>query len=81
LVTARAYASEPQGEQVPSGYNARMADVIDLEIKLAYQDKLIRELDVYVRQLGERLDEALRDIKQLKASLEPAKTNEPPPHY
>ena len=58
-----------------------MADVIDLEIKLAYQDKLIRELDAYVRQLGSRLDEALRDIKQLKAALEPPKTNEPPPHY
>ena len=58
-----------------------MADVVDLEIKLAYQDKLIRELDAYVRQLGNKLDEALRDIKQLKAALEPAKTNDPPPHY
>ncbi len=57
------------------------SDLVDLEIKLAYQEKLIRELDALVRTFGDRLDEALREIKQLKAALEPAKTNDPPPHY
>lgn len=58
-----------------------MSDVVELEIKLAYQEKLIRELDALVRTFGERLDEAQRDIKQLKAAMEPAKTAERPPHY
>lgn len=58
----------------------------DLEIKLAFQDKLIRELDALVRTFGDRLDATERELKQLKASLaspEPTigPANEPPPHY
>lgn len=58
----------------------------DLEVKLAFQDKLIRELDALVRTFGDRLDEALREIEQLKQALrspEPplGPANEPPPHY
>ena len=60
--------------------------VEDLEIKLAFQDKLIRELDALVRTFGDRLDAAERELKELKqtirspeAALGPA--NEPPPHY
>lgn len=58
----------------------------DLEIKLAFQDKLIRELDALVRTFGDRLDATERELRQLKASLaSPEGTagpaNEPPPHY
>jgi SlyX protein len=60
--------------------------VEDLEVKLAFQDQLIRELDALVRQFGDRLDAMDREFKQLKQavqspepSLGPA--NEPPPHY
>jgi uncharacterized coiled-coil protein SlyX len=58
----------------------------DLEIKLAFQDKLIRELDVLVRTFGDRLDAAERELAQLKAALRPPEAgigpaNEPPPHY
>jgi uncharacterized coiled-coil protein SlyX len=58
----------------------------DLEVKLAFQDKLIRELDALVRTFGDRLDAAERELKQLKAGVragEPAMgpANEPPPHY
>ena len=59
----------------------------DLEVKLAYQERLIGELDTLVRSFGTRLDDALREIKTLKESLrtggEPAvgSANEPPPHY
>ncbi|MEP6862007.1 MAG: SlyX family protein [Deltaproteobacteria bacterium] len=60
--------------------------VMDLEIKLAYQDKLIRELDALVRTFGEKLDETAREVKELKQSLKSPEgptgpANEQPPHY
>jgi uncharacterized coiled-coil protein SlyX len=58
----------------------------DLEIKLAFQDKLIAELSDLVKELGARLDETVRDLKQLKEAIRspeapPAPGNERPPHY
>ena len=58
----------------------------DLEIKLAFQDKLIRELDALVRSFGDRLDKTERELEQLKHGIrspEPVvgPANEPPPHY
>lgn len=58
----------------------------DLEVKLAFQDRLIRELDALVRTFGDRLDQAERELTQLKATVgspEPVigPANEPPPHY
>lgn len=61
--------------------------MIDLEVKLAYQERLIRDLDALVREFGTRLDKTTRELEQLKQSvrnggevpLGPA--NEPPPHY
>ena len=58
----------------------------DLEIKLAFQDKLVRDLDELVRALGDRLVAAEREIAALKESLRSPETplgpsNEPPPHY
>ena len=67
--------------------SAELAErVEDLEVKLAFQDKLIRELDALVRTFGDRLDEVDRELKQLKQSIrspEPSMgpANEPPPHY
>ncbi|HEY6036174.1 MAG TPA: SlyX family protein [Kofleriaceae bacterium] len=60
--------------------------VMDLEIKLAYQDKLIRELDALVRTFGAKLDETQRELKELKQSLRSPEApagpaNEKPPHY
>jgi SlyX protein len=60
--------------------------VEDLEVKLAFQDKLIRELDALVRTFGDRLDAAEREMKKLEQALrspEPGlgPANEPPPHY
>ena len=61
--------------------------LVDLEVKLAYQERLIRDLDALVREFGTRLDKTTRELEQLKQSvrhggevpLGPA--NEPPPHY
>jgi SlyX protein len=58
---------------------------MDLEIKLAYQERLIKDLDALVRAFGARLDESDRKLEELKSSLGPAvpmgPANEPPPHY
>lgn len=59
----------------------------DLEVKVAYQDKLIGELDALVRGFGDKLDQALRELKQVKEGVrsggEPVigPANEKPPHY
>ena len=58
----------------------------DLEVKLAFQDKLIRELDALVRTFGDRLDKTVRELEQLKQSIRSPEgpvgpANEPPPHY
>lgn len=60
--------------------------IADLEIKLAFQDRLIGELDALVRSFGERLDAMDRELKQLKAAvgspeLPLGPPAEPPPHY
>ena len=58
----------------------------DLEVKLAFQDKLIKELDALVRTFGDRLDTTSRELEALKQSVRSPETplgpaNEPPPHY
>ena len=58
----------------------------DLEIKVAYQDKLIADLDALVRGFGARVDELARELKQLKEAIRSPEgpvgpANEPPPHY
>ena len=61
-------------------------DLVDLEIKLAYQERLIADLDALVRTFGTRLDAAERELSALKAALRSPESplgpaNEPPPHY
>lgn len=58
---------------------------MNLEVKLAFQDRLIRDLDALVRTFGTRLDTTERELRELKQSV-PAPLplgpqNEPPPHY
>jgi uncharacterized coiled-coil protein SlyX len=58
---------------------------LDLDVKLAFQERLIRELDALVREFGGRLDQAERELAQLKQAMPPplplGAANEPPPHY
>lgn len=58
---------------------------LDLDVKLAYQERLIQELDALVRELGARLDKAERELEQIKQAMPPplplGAINEPPPHY
>jgi uncharacterized coiled-coil protein SlyX len=58
----------------------------ELEIQLAFQDKLIHELEALVRSFGDRLDQTQRELAQLKEALKspevaPGAANEKPPHY
>lgn len=58
----------------------------DLEIKVAYQDKTIADLEALVRSFGVRLDDLARELAQLKQAVRSPEvplgpTNEKPPHY
>jgi uncharacterized coiled-coil protein SlyX len=58
---------------------------LDLDVKLAYQERLIRELDALVREFGDRLAKAERELAELRRAMPPpvplGPINEPPPHY
>jgi uncharacterized coiled-coil protein SlyX len=58
----------------------------ELEIKLAFQDKLLHDLESLVRSFGDRLDQTQRELAQLKEALKSPEVplgaaNEKPPHY
>jgi uncharacterized coiled-coil protein SlyX len=60
--------------------------IMELEIKLVYQEQLIRELDALVRAFGEKLDANTRELEKLKQAIRSPENpmgpaNEPPPHY
>lgn len=59
--------------------------IVELEIKLAYQDKTLRDLDEVVAAYAAKLDALTREVAELRARLEQARpdeiTDEPPPHY
>ena len=58
---------------------------LDLEVKLAFQERLIRELDALVREFGDRLARTERELAELRQAMPPplpiGPLNEPPPHY
>ncbi|MGE0403091.1 MAG: SlyX family protein [Kofleriaceae bacterium] len=66
---------------------AQLAEqLIDLEVKLAFQDRLIRELDALVRDFGTRLDATQRELEALKQTVRSPEVpigpaTEKPPHY
>ncbi|HET9624637.1 MAG TPA: SlyX family protein [Kofleriaceae bacterium] len=58
---------------------------LDLDVKLAYQERLIHDLDALVRELADRLVKTERELAEIKQAL-PAPVplgpaNERPPHY
>jgi uncharacterized coiled-coil protein SlyX len=56
-------------------------DLVDLEIKLAYQERRLGELDALVRALADRVVAAERELVAIKRAIAPEALNEPPPHY
>jgi uncharacterized coiled-coil protein SlyX len=71
--------------QATRGYGPHMDkidDIVELEIKLAYQDRKISDLDALVRKLTDRVETVERELAEVKRALTPeAFVNEPPPHY
>jgi uncharacterized coiled-coil protein SlyX len=58
---------------------------MDVDVKLAYQERLIRDLDALVREFAARLERVERELREVKAAV-PAPlplggAGEPPPHY
>lgn len=57
--------------------------IVDLEIRLAYQDKLIAQLDEVVREFANRVDALERRVSEHEASADPdiGPGDDRPPHY
>ena len=57
--------------------------IIELETRVAYQDKLLCDLDEVVQTFGKRLEKAeqkLRDLQNTQLEHQ-AEAEPPPPHY
>jgi uncharacterized coiled-coil protein SlyX len=77
-------ADELFGDETRDGVDRER--LLDLEVRLAYQDQHVRALDTLVREFADRLAKAERELAQLKQSLLSADAgigpgNERPPHY
>ena len=60
--------------------------IIELEVRVAYQDKLIEELDDVVRAFARKVEELERQLTELKDTVqagapEVGPGDDPPPHY
>lgn len=60
--------------------------VTELEVKLAYQDRIIADLDGVVREFAERVERLERTVKSLRETAENSAdpvgaADEKPPHY
>lgn len=63
-----------------------MSNLIELQERIAYQDRLIAELDDVVRSFTVRVEGLEREVMRLRtavldAALPSGPANEPPPHY
>ena len=58
--------------------------IIDLEVRTAYQDKLIADLDEVLREFSirvARLETLLKDLKDSANATPIGPPDDPPPHY
>jgi SlyX protein len=58
--------------------------LVELEVRIAYQDKLIAELDEVVRTFASRVEVLERQLGELRDSMDTENIgpgDEPPPHY
>jgi uncharacterized coiled-coil protein SlyX len=56
--------------------------LVDLEIRLAYQDRKLEDLDGLVRTLVNRLESTERELAEIKRAMAPEEhPSERPPHY
>ena len=68
-------------------YNAGMSvdkRIVDLEIRVTYQEKLIAELDEVISEFSarvERLESMMKDLKESANTHPSGPADDPPPHY
>lgn len=60
--------------------------LIDLEVYVTSQDKMLEELNAEVLRQGKLIDVLVRDIKRLRttqqeSNIKPLSEETPPPHY
>jgi uncharacterized coiled-coil protein SlyX len=70
--------------ETPVGDDDLRERLTDLEVRVAYQDRLVAALDEVVRELGSRVVSLLRELEEIKAAAAPtadAVTLEPPPSH
>lgn len=65
---------------------AHAETLLDLEVRVAYQDRTIHALDEVIRTLFARVEQLEKEVAELRAgalSAAPAigPGNDPPPHY
>lgn len=63
-----------------------MSNFVELEERIAYQDRLIQDLDEVVRAFAVRVEALERELTRLRsavldASLPSGPAADPPPHY
>lgn len=58
-------------------------ELIELEMRIAHQDRIIADLDEVVREFADRVIALERELKDLRETLsaEDDRGNETPPHY
>jgi SlyX protein len=57
--------------------------IVELEVRVAYQDKLLADLDEVVRSFAARVEALERKVKELEETSAPqaGPADETPPHY
>jgi SlyX protein len=60
--------------------------IVELEVRVAYQEKMLRDLDEIVTAYASRIDVLTRELEELRRRVESGGDaqdirDEPPPHY
>lgn len=82
-------SDRPQDPSAHGDHAARLAALeaanVELEVRIAYQDKLIAELDAVVREFAGKVEAIRGDLSEARRTLEGMRetgpANDPPPHY
>jgi SlyX protein len=78
--------AEPMLFKTGSDMETLAARLLELEVKTAYQDRTIEDLNDVVLELRGEIDKLRRDFEALQSEAQSADKpigpgNEPPPHY